>query len=117
MVKLLNKPRFRYVDFSRKTAKKNPGMVIREYERLIGEITYELPSFLDTPLSLEFYATKVLSRWQSWPSQVVAEADFKELMMLYEKVIEKEAKNIAKYRELEDIKEEFERFKNKYRRK
>jgi len=115
---------FKYVDFSKKTAHRNPDMVIHEYERLIEEINIKLSKsktglIINIPITTEFIINVETLREYIDNNHIDKsykyELSFTQIENLYKEIIKnfQSEKNLIKT--LENIKEELQQFKLKFK--
>jgi len=118
---------FKYVNFSRSTARKNPKMVIREYEKLIAESEYELSkktTYVGVKVKL---CSKLISfvetnkRYTHPNDEYYEQFIFYEHKITFEDFLELYHDSIKNHRDImhniehiKSVKEEFYKFKDKY---
>lgn len=117
---------FKYVEFSRRTAKRNPNMIINEYNRLIREIDAKLSKSttglnINIPITTEFVIQCESLREHIHNSNICNQHQYKhelsfiEIIDLYKQTIKNFQSEINLLKVYEDIKKELEEFKLKFK--
>lgn len=111
---------FKYVKFSRSTAKQNPQMIIDAYNKLIDQTTEKLQDFNKRKhtININVYGTigneLVQVRRELTQHKVSIEVNALQIIQLYNKIIEQEKKSIELTSELEDIQRELVTFQKRF---
>ena len=110
--------KWEYVNFSRSTTKKNPKMIIREYEYLIKNLEEKLETYKDKRYNIRITSTEFagLTSNQIFDLDINFDIsiDFLQLEMLYKRAVKTEQLLVDTFRHLESIKAELRRFKQIY---
>lgn len=109
--------KFKYVKFSKGTARNNPDMIIREYYRLINEIHSQLSKFLNQERTVT--VKMPISRFVDYSRSVYeshVKLDAKEIIEYYEKIQKENKRELALLELLDNMKDELEMFKSKYKK-
>ena len=104
------KYRFKFVDFSHGTAKKNPDMVIREYHRLIGHLNSEIQA-----LKEEVYKLKVSKVFNVHRYLVTVDVSALDIIKFYEEIQIEKASQLRKLALKKEIEAELNIFMEKYK--
>lgn len=108
---------FKYVNFSRRTARNNPNMIIREYHKVINDEQSKLDKFLDKKYEVSlnsqdpYKITSEMSRY----GKVKVNVDFEEIEEFYNKIVSRNQYEFKLLKHIREIKDELGRFTSKYK--
>ena len=111
------KYKFKFVDFSHGTAKKNPDMVIREYCRLIDHLDSEIQPLKEEDYRLNVFIPdyRVREALSGHRSLVSINVSALEIILFYEKIQIEKASQLRKSALQKEIETELNIFKEKYK--
>ena len=111
------KYKFKFVDFSHGTAKKNPDMVIREYHRLIDDLNSEIRVLRgrDYRLNIAVQDYRVKDAFNDCVYKDTISVSALEIIKFYEEIQREKAIELKKLALQEDIETELSIFKEKYK--
>ena len=112
-----SKDKFKYVKFSRGTAKKNPDMVIREYHRLIDDLSSEIQvlKIRDYRLNIAVQDYRVKDAFNDHIYKDTISVSALEVIKFYEEIQKEKSVELKKLALQEDIETELSIFKEKYK--
>ena len=116
--------KFKHVKFSRRTAKDNPEMIVREYERLISQANNDIKSFLDkekNKVTVRVDKNKIIHQvnesndyYHGNLLEFKLEFDYKELIDIVKKMESNNEAEIERMDYKEELVREFREFKEIY---
>ena len=111
------KYKFKFVDFSHGTAKKNPDMVIREYRRLINDLDSEIQPLREGDYRLDVFMPdyRVRESLSGHRSLVPINVSALDIIKFYEEIQTEKASQLRKLALQKEIEIEFDIFKKKYK--
>ena len=111
------KYKFKFVDFSHGTAKKNPDMVIREYRSLINALSSEIRVLRerDYRLNIAVQDYRVKDAFNDHIYKDTISVSALEVIKFYEEIQRERATELKKAALQEDIEIELSVFKKKYK--
>ena len=111
------KYKFKFVDFSHGTAKKNPDMVIREYRSLIHALSSEIQVLRgrDYRLNIAVQDYRVKDAFNDHIYRDTISVSALEIIKFYEEIQRERAIELKKLALQEDIETELNIFKKKYK--
>lgn len=111
------KHKFKFVDFSHGTAKKNPDMVIREYRRLINDLGSEIRVLgkEDYRLNIAVQDYRAKNAYNDCIYKNTISVSALEVIEFYEEIQREKAIELKKAALQEDIEIELSVFKKKYK--
>lgn len=105
---------YKYVSFSKGTAKINTDMIVREYQRIIEEYEQDLIKFNKKKYTIKTkrlpFNGSIVEKLDDERYEVTWKLDYKQLKSIVKEIEEKESESVEKFKELELIKEEYSRF-------
>lgn len=111
------KYKFKFVDFSHGTAKKNPDMVIREYRRLINHLDSEIQPLKEEDYRLNVFMPdyRVREALSGYRSLVAINVSALDIIKFYEEIQREKASQLRKLAFKKEIEAELSIFKEKYK--
>lgn len=111
------KYKFKFVDFSHGTAKKNPDMVIREYHRLIDHLDSEIQvlRIRDYRLNIAVQDYRVKDPFNDCIYKDTISVSALEVIKFYEEIQREKASQLRKLALQKEIETELSIFKEKYK--
>lgn len=109
--------KFKYVKFSKGTAKDNPDMIINEYNRIIQENYAQIKSLWEEKhtVHLDIRKSRVEDIMSNSYKTTVALSSV-EIVKCYEKIQKENKRELALLELLDNMKDELEMFKSKYKK-
>jgi len=112
--------KFKYVEFSRKTAKKNPSMIRHEYERLINASKEFLENFernlyvvpIDRKWNKNHFTSNIIKN--DHDQTITVKVNYNSLKEMVDFIEHKNSSLIEKKKILKELIEEYESFKRIY---
>lgn len=109
--------KFKYVKFSKGTARNNPDMIINEYNRIIQENYAQIKSLWEEKhtVHLDIRKSRVEDIMSNSYKTTVALSSV-EIVKCYEKIKATEQSSLNRSKYVEKIQDELEMFKRKYKK-
>ena len=114
-----SKDKFKYVKFSRGTAKKNPDMIINEYKRIIEDLNSRSKGLWEynTKVTIEIpvHRNPLYAYPYEFENSSISLSAM-EIIKAHKRIISRDKEQLAILERLKKVEDELEMFKRKYRK-